>query len=241
MQTIKITPAFAASLESITAAGKTPWVIIYSDYAGSYAVGAYHSRSDARIAKAKDQLEGKIMTADTVVFEVVDLTTAAQALNDAHTEKKTEEPFDDAADITGYSDHGHIYCPHCNVRLSNGVGVHGDEVNGKPIKHDKFEYACLACGGEFGAAIKAVAPKAKAAPSAPIEQTNQSTIERPCKQVWHIADAMLVTHPGAKRKEILAECVAQGIAFYTARTQYQQWRSVRKEMAEREAKQAAAK
>lgn len=52
-----------------------------------------------------------------------------------------------------------------------------------------------------------------------IEVTHESTIKRPCKQVWHIADSM----PGAKRKEVIAACVAQGIAYYTARTQYQQW------------------
>lgn len=55
----------------------------------------------------------------------------------------------------------------------------------------------------------------------------QSSIVRPCKQVWHIADAM----PNATRKEVLKACIDAGIAFYTARTQYQQWSSVQKSMA----------
>lgn len=51
----------------------------------------------------------------------------------------------------------------------------------------------------------------------------ESTIERPCKRVWHIADEMV----GARRKDVLARCVAEGIAFYTARTQYQLWLSIK--------------
>ena len=46
-----------------------------------------------------------------------------------------------------------------------------------------------------------------------------STCERPTKKVWDIADSM----PKASRKEVMAECVAQGIAYGTARTQYQAW------------------
>lgn len=45
-------------------------------------------------------------------------------------------------------------CPHCGVDLNNGVGEHLQEVNGKPVKHDKYQFECLACGGEFGPVIK---------------------------------------------------------------------------------------
>jgi hypothetical protein len=51
----------------------------------------------------------------------------------------------------------------------------------------------------------------------------ESTVERPCKLVWHIADDMI----GARRKDVLAECVRRGVAFYTARTQYQLWLSIK--------------
>lgn len=81
-----------------------------------------------------------------------------------------------------------------------------------------------------------VAPKAKAT-RAPV--VNTSTAERPCKLVWQIADDVNAATPGAKRSVVLAECVRQGVAYYTARTQYQQWLGVQKEMAAREA--AAAK
>ena len=46
-----------------------------------------------------------------------------------------------------------------------------------------------------------------------------SIATRPTKLVWDIADKM----PGAKRKEVIEACVAAGIAYGTARTQYQHW------------------
>ena len=47
----------------------------------------------------------------------------------------------------------------------------------------------------------------------------KSATENPTKLVWEIAESM----PGAKRKEVLAEAERRGVAFYTARTQYQRW------------------
>lgn len=67
------------------------------------------------------------------------------------------------------------------------------------------------------------------------EVANKSTTERPCKRVWIIADDMLAANPEVKRKDVISACIAAGVAFYTARTQYQQWLGVRKEMAAREA------
>jgi len=46
-----------------------------------------------------------------------------------------------------------------------------------------------------------------------------------------LADSM----PGARRKDVIAAAEAKGVAFYTARTQYQLWAQVQKEMADREA------
>lgn len=148
---------------------------------------------------------------------------------------KQEE--DERSSVSDFAVHGLTHCPHCGIHLSNGIGAHGDEVNGKAIKHDAFQYSCLACDGEFGPAIPGKAtPKAKGT-RAPVENT--STAERPCKLVWQIADDVNAATPGAKRSVVLAECVRQGVAFYTARTQYQQWLGVQKEMAAREAAAAA--
>lgn len=71
---------------------------------------------------------------------------------------------------------------------------------------------------EAAQAIEAQA-KGKAKP----EVKHKSGIERPTKAVWHIADEMSAADPQVRRKDVIAECVRRGIAFYTARTQYQQW------------------
>ena len=47
----------------------------------------------------------------------------------------------------------------------------------------------------------------------------KSQIAKPVSKVWAIASQM----PGARRKDVVEAAVAQGIAFYTARTQYQAW------------------
>jgi hypothetical protein len=76
---------------------------------------------------------------------------------------------------------------------------------------------------EAAQAIEAPA-KGKAKP----EVKHKSDIERPTKAVWHIADEMSAANPQVRRKDVIAECVRRGIAFYTARTQYQQWLSIKK-------------
>jgi len=138
------------------------------------------------------------------------------------------------SDLT-HDAHDHL-CPHCGCDLNNGIGEHLQEVNGKSVKHDKYLFACLACNGEFGPTIgKPAAPKTT---MVKVEHSNKSAADRPCKLVWAIADEMFAVNPSTRRKEVLAECVNRGVAFYTARTQYQQWLSIQKEMAEREAAQA---
>lgn len=51
-----------------------------------------------------------------------------------------------------------------------------------------------------------------------------SSIVKPTKRVHMIADAM----PGASRKDVIAACREQGIAYGTARTQYQVWKQNQK-------------
>lgn len=98
-------------------------------------------------------------------------------------------------------------------------------------------------GAEETPAVEAAAPEQVAPASAidPVEQAeapasddatpateakprNKSTVASPVRQVWAIADSM----PGAKRKDIVAACVEQGIAFFTAGTQYQKWNQARR-------------
>ena len=51
----------------------------------------------------------------------------------------------------------------------------------------------------------------------------ESVISNPVKMVWEIADRMW----GERRKDIIAECVRMGIAYNTARTQYQAFYKVK--------------
>lgn len=60
-------------------------------------------------------------------------------------------------------------------------------------------------------------------------QQRVSTVLNPCLFVWNTADAMFAQNPHTRRKDVIAECVKSGIAFYTARTQYQQWLTVNKD------------
>lgn len=77
--------------------------------------------------------------------------------------------------------------------------------------------------GQFAYVPKQVAPVLKQG----LPFTRESTIVKPCKQVWAIADSM----SGSTRKQVMETCINSGIAFYTARTQYQQWAACQKEMA----------
>jgi hypothetical protein len=52
---------------------------------------------------------------------------------------------------------------------------------------------------------------------------HKSLLESPTKRVWSIAEELVAANPAITRKQVIAECERLGIAYYTARTQYQQW------------------
>lgn len=84
--------------------------------------------------------------------------------------------------------------------------------------------------GRRAAQLEAEAEKAELPPKAkkakpPVKWIRESSVEKPTKLVWVIADSM----PGASRKEVQAACVKAGIASGTARTQYQHWFKTRKD------------
>lgn len=119
---------------------------------------------------------------------------------------------------------GFVRCPSCGAHLSNGVGHHNQDVNGTLVKHEKYVYACLGCGAEFGPAIHG--KKAKAASGKTRVVGGTSTTSRPCKTVWNIADDMFKANPSVTRKEVVAACVQAGVTEGTAKTQYQHWYAV---------------
>jgi hypothetical protein len=63
-----------------------------------------------------------------------------------------------------------------------------------------------------------------------------SSVIKPTKFVWHVADEMneaaaAAGKPAPTRKEVQDECVRRGVASGTARTQYQAWKKARDESA----------
>lgn len=66
-------------------------------------------------------------------------------------------------------------------------------------------------------------------PKAASERSHKSSVDSPTKLVWYIADEMTTKDPSVPRKKVIEECQRRGIAFYTARTQYQQWLTAKRE------------
>ncbi len=96
--------------------------------------------------------------------------------------------------------------------------------NGKklPVKKGKPVAA-----KKVGSSKATVASGEKQAPVDKPELRGNSTVEKPTKLVWSIADEVMKKNPKAKRADILAECDRRGVTYYTARTQYQLWKASR--------------
>lgn len=60
-----------------------------------------------------------------------------------------------------------------------------------------------------------------------------SKAKSPCQIVWEVAS----NNRAMRRKDVIDLCMKQGVAFYTARTQYQLWRAA----GQADAKSAAAR
>lgn len=77
----------------------------------------------------------------------------------------------------------------------------------------------LAESSETLADLKDADAKANASMGLQGAKPRLSSVIRPTKLVWDIADSM----PKASRKEVMEACVAAGITYGTSRTQYQAW------------------
>lgn len=75
----------------------------------------------------------------------------------------------------------------------------------------------------------------------PSTRLTKSTIPDPSKAVWHIADQMFTANPATARKDVIKACVEAGIAYFTARTQFQQWSQARRESIQHAAEANAKK
>jgi hypothetical protein len=97
--------------------------------------------------------------------------------------------------------------------------------------------------GDSGAASAHVTPSVKKVrvlappgePSSPtrtaavaaVQVRDRSTVEKPVRLVWSIADEMTAANPAVSRREVISECVRRGVALNTAKTQYSAWRAAR--------------
>jgi hypothetical protein len=120
---------------------------------------------------------------------------------------------------------------------SRGLAIIGDAApadheDSEAISDDEIARQQSEAEKAFDAAIEASMNEAeKAAPASGIKKPyiRSSSIPRPTKKVWAIADAM-IRHaeqndlPIPSRGEIIAECIKRGIASGTSATQYQYWK-----------------
>lgn len=132
-----------------------------------------------------------------------------------------DEIDNDLVQFCGYSE-----CPHCGIHLSNGVTDFDGVVDSRgsereALKVMKHEFACLGCNGEWGKEIK---PTSKKRGEPLRHYTSKSTVDGAVAKAHAIFDA----NPEMRRKDAIAAAVEAGIAFYTARTQYQRWFTARK-------------
>lgn len=207
MKTVNITKFSALDIAEVRMSGKTPWVIILN---GGY-IQVYEGRAEAR--KANATIKGQVIKADDVMFNV-EADPVAPTADQQHQQNISAALDRDEKAV--------------NERITEPV-------------ENKANLAAAPLAPVVVSPTKTKTPK--------IPLIRESTIERPCKQVWHIASNMLgeilnkltdqhkegdnkpmPTEKDAlallRRKDVLATCVASGIAYYTARTQYQMWLTI---------------
>jgi len=129
--------------------------------------------------------------------------------------KKVWVAFDSQNDADLYAAHGDLYCPNCNVHLSNGVDTNSNQIanGGKAYTH---EFWCLGCDNGFGDLVVKAAPKsAPTGTGIKIEKARpeQNGVVRPsvggkCRAIWDECDVFLVEmkrSPMPKEIKALAE------------------------------------
>ena len=166
---------------------------------GDQLVGVYANRVEARAEKAAKSLVGQIVKAETVTINVLpELAAPAKAARTAKVKLvKVAKVEENPLNFTVCPKCGGTELYHGRIDESTGLVVQEMEVGG-----------CHHCDWEFDVGF-----------------LRKSTIESPCYIVWDTADKM--SKQNARRKDVIAACVAKGVAFYTARTQYQLWLSAK--------------
>lgn len=147
---------------------------------------------------AKGDVEGSAMTASAA-------------------EQMSQDEIDaDLAETCGYS-----HCPSCGIHLSNGLMDFDsleDQVGAKKAyEMQKHAWSCMGCNAEWGDEIAAPTSKGRKEPTR--HYVNKSTVDGAVAKCHELFSA----NPDLRRKDAIQLAVNAGIAFYTARTQYQKW------------------
>lgn len=182
----------------------------------------YSNKSNAKRSAVKQGLEN---------FEIVEVEGRFSIKEAVVEEVQPVLDFESEQNLKTY---GFTNCPHCNMDLSNGVGQHLQEVNGTKIKHDKFEFECLACGNEFGNAIRKSTPRPKVTngKGVAIEKNRdiQNGIKRPsiggvCRGVWDACDEFLnVNGVSPKPSDLREKALGNGWNLNNVSIELYQWR-----------------
>ena len=113
-------------------------------------------------------------------------------------------------------------CCHRDDQLYRGL------YDGDVLRFEDQAIGCF-CGWEYRSpGMEKVELKPYKEAKAEVPANGKSTVEKPCTVVWDIAEKMTKENPSVRRKDVIAECEAAGVAHYTARTQYQIWKSLQK-------------
>ena len=100
------------------------------------------------------------------------------------------------------------------------IAESSDKVIIAGLSPDEIAKAAVKAGLETPAGETPI-PISKKTGIAVKQYTNPSTVDKPVGRVHEIAAEMLAADPAARRKDIVAACVALGINIHTAKTQVQ--------------------
>lgn len=195
----------------------------------------YSNKSNAKRAAVKQglvdftivQVEGGFAINVDVLAE--DAKVVHEAFQEVEAVETVEQSSEEVELVAQY---GHHNCPHCNIGLLNGVGHHGQIVNGTRILHEKFQFECLGCGEEFGPSITKTRKTTATGTGLKIEANREERngIKRPsvggvCRAVWDECDAYMEANGKSPKPSNLKEkALAEGWNLNNVSIELYQWR-----------------
>lgn len=176
---------------------------------------------DAVTEALASKQRGTLILSDADKKQITDEARDRGAVIPSVTSSASEQMTQDEIDADLAATCGYSHCPACEIHLSNGVMDYDslvDRLGEKDArKLQTHAWSCMGCNAEWGDEIAPTSGKGRSEPLR--HYTNKSTVDGAVQVVWDLCAAM----PDARRKDVIAAAVEKGVAFYTARTQYQKW------------------